>query len=286
MSLYHIENDFLSIKVNAFGAELSSLYNKLEQQELLWQADSKFWARHAPVLFPIVGRLKDHQYEFGGKSYTLPQHGFARDSVFELVENTSDRLEFALLSNEKTKENYPFDFEFRVAYQLDGNRLTQSFWVKNTGSQTMYCAIGAHPAFIMDGAFENYTLHFDQSEPNLERLILEGGLLGKVQKFRLVNDQLLSLNHQLFEQDALVFETLNSRAITLRKEGEKVLTMQFKDFPNFGVWTKPGAPFLCLEPWWGFADKTLDVGELSEKSGAHAIAPHQSKALQFKVVIH
>ena len=286
MSLYHIENDFLSIKVNAFGAELCSLFNKETNAEMLWKADPKFWARHAPVLFPIVGRLKDHKYEFDGKSYTLPQHGFARDIVFQLVEQTSDRLEFSLLSNDETKENYPFDFEFRTAYQLDGNKLTQSFWVKNTGSQTMHCAIGAHPAFVMDGPFENYTLHFDQSEPNLERLMLAAGLLDKEQKFSLEDDQLLSLNHQLFVQDAIVFETLNSRAISLTKAGEKTLTIAFEDFPNFGIWTKPGAPFLCLEPWWGFADKTSDSGMLSEKSGAHAIAPNQIKALQFQVIVH
>lgn len=286
MSLYQIENDLLSIKVKVFGAELSSLYNKRDKKEMLWQADPKFWGRHAPVLFPIVGRLKDHTYEFDGKSYGLPQHGFARDSHFELVSQSESDLEFSLHSDESTKANFPFDFEFTTKYALVGNTLKQTFSVKNTGNKTMFCAIGAHPAFAMEDAFENYSLHFDQPEPNLDRLMLEGGLLGEAQKFTLDNDQNLRLNHQLFEQDALVFESLNSKSITLNRVGEKVLTMNFEDFPNYGIWTKPRAPFLCLEPWWGFADKTSDVGQIANKSGAHPVAVGQSKTLSFSVIVH
>lgn len=253
---------------------------------MLWHADPKFWARHAPVLFPIVGRLKDHKYEFEGKSYSLPQHGFARDSVFHLVQQTSNRLEFSLRSNEKTKENYPFDFEFRTAYQLDGNKLTQTFCVTNLGASEMLFSVGAHPAFAMPKPFQEYDLSFEKAELNLKQTTLKEGLLDQQQNLMLENDRILSLNHELFENDALVFEQLNSKSITLNHGKEKMLTMEFEGFPHFGIWTKPGAPFICLEPWLGHADKVDASGKLSEKAGISSLDSGQSKSVGFSMTVH
>lgn len=288
MAIEHIENSFLKVAINTLGAELTSLFNKATKAEMLWQADANVWGRHAPVLFPFVGRLKNGIYHHEGKTYEMGQHGFARNMPFETVFKSSTRLEFSLTSNEASKENYPFDFELRLSYELQENRLIQSYQVANIGENPMWFSIGAHPGFNLDGTFSDYRIVFGAPEPALMRTTLQVGLLSAQEPLKLENDCELPLHHDLFAKDALVFEHLNLKEITIKRAQEKILTMHFSGFPFFGIWTQSTvlANFVCLEPWCGIADTVNASGILQEKKGIIFLAPAEQKSFQFDIEVH
>ncbi len=288
MAIEHIENSFLKVAVNTLGAELTSLFNKATEAEMLWQADANVWGRHAPVLFPFVGRLKDGVYHYEGKTYEMGQHGFARNMPFETVFKSPTRLEFLLTSNEASKQHYPFDFELRLTYELQENKLIQSYQVANVGEKPMWFSIGAHPGFNLEGAFSDYRIVFGAPEPALMRTTLQEGLLNTPELVTLQNDCELPLHHDLFAKDALVFEHLNSEAITIKRLDENALTMHFSGFPFFGIWTQSTvrANFVCLEPWCGIADTVTASGILQEKKGIMSLAAAEQKSFQFDIEVH
>ncbi|SFC59246.1 Galactose mutarotase [Flexibacter flexilis DSM 6793] len=272
-----IKNNFLSVSVNNLGAELTSIRRVSDGREYLWQAGTQYWSRHAPVLFPIVGKLRNNEYRFQTHTYSLSQHGFARDMEFDLVGRETDRLLYKLTSDSVTMGIYPFEFEFYIGYQLIDNNLNVNYWVKNTGKDTMYFSVGGHPAFninVEEGeTIEDYYLYF--SEPETQPLYsLENGLIGGIaeEKF-LDNTQKLLLHCNIFDKDALIFKNLRSESVILfNKQNTYALGMYFKGFPNFGVWSKKDAPFVCLEPWLGIADNVNASGELTEKDGILSLA--------------
>ena len=281
-----LENEFLRIEVQANGAELCSILDKRTNSQLLWQASSEFWGRHAPVLFPIVGKLKNNQYEYEGKVYSMNQHGFARDKVFQLESRTNARLVYRLDSDNESEAVYPFTFSLFVCYELIQETIHQTYRVENRGDGEMLFSIGAHPAFALDQAFSAYSLSFKEKEPNLKRTTLQDGLLHQHEALTLKNDLILDLNYSLFAEDALVFESLRSDEITINHSNQKVLTIKFAGFPFFGIWTKSGAPFLCLEPWHGVADEVTISGKLSEKKGMIALQENESKEASFSMIFH
>lgn len=287
---YKLENDCLQVTVQTFGAELSSIINKENNQEYLWQADPKFWNRHAPVLFPIVGRLKDNAYTYNGKNYTLPQHGFARDMVFSLKDQSEDELKFSLKHQNETLENYPFKFEFEISYKLIGSAVKVSYRISNIDNKEIYFSVGAHPAFIcplnLEEKFDDYYLEFDEVE-SAERHLLSNGLFNNKTESVLESSNQLPLTYGLFEKDAIVFKNLKSTTVSLKsKKSNNGVKFSFNGFPYLGIWTKNfGAPFLCIEPWCGLADNEKASGYLSEKEGIIKLLPDLNFKRSFDIQI-
>lgn len=257
----------------AHGAELISLVTTNNDLEYMWPGDPAVWARHAPVLFPLVGRLPNDAYYYGGHNYKLPQHGFARDQQFTVTSQSETELVFRLTHDETTRAVFPFAFELTITYTLQDTMLTVRWDVRNPApDQPLLFSIGAHPAVrcpLLPGeAFEDYYFAFDHPV-TLERHLLESGLLTG-QTAAVLNDaQELPLSYDLFADDALVFKHYDFTRITLRsRKSSHFVRFQFDGFPYLGLWTKgPGASFVCVEPWHGIASPTGEPGELSEKEG-------------------
>jgi galactose mutarotase-like enzyme len=285
-----IENDYLRASFLTKGAEWRSFVEKVHGRELLWQADPAYWGKSAPVLFPIVGSLKNGQYEWQGKTYSLPRHGFARDREFKVKEQEGWRVVFVLESDEETRKVFPFDFSFEIEYRLWKRVLHTSFRVVNTGSGEMLFSVGAHPAFNLpffgEGRFEDGFLDFEQKEP-LERWMLDGqGLLSGERRPLPNAGRSLVTTRVLFSEDALVLKNLKSGRIALRqRDAGTALSMEFPGFPYFGVWTAPGAPFVCLEPWCGVADSTSSTGRLEDKEGINRLEAGAAFQRSFAVTV-
>lgn len=277
---YLLENDCLQLTVQSKGAELVSVVNKKNKKEYLWQADSKYWNRHAPVLFPIVGKLKEDSYQFDGKEYQMSQHGFARDMDFSPVHDSKDLLTLRLEDSEVTLEKYPFRFRFDITYKLEGSAVEVSYRIQSNNNEKIYFSVGAHPAFLCpihkNETFEEYYLEFNEVESKARHLLTNGLFNGKKENV-LENSNKLPLSYSLFEKDAIVFKELKSTEISLKSAlSENGVKISFDGFPYMGIWTKePGAPFLCIEPWCGLADSQDSSGLLSEKQGIVKMEPHQ-----------
>lgn len=265
-----IENDFLQVKIKSLGAELCSIVSKKNNLEYVWQA-GKEWPKHAPVLFPIVGQLKDNLYFYKNKEYKLERHGFARNSEFIIENAESNAATFALHCNAESLKIYPFQFLFKIKYSLSENKLIVEYKVENTGNSEMYFSIGAHPAFkiplLEDELYENYFLEFNKTE-NANRHKLTDGLIGNETESVLSNSKKLPLSKKLFYNDALVFKTLLSTTISIKNnKSSHGLHFHFVGFPFFGIWAAKDADFICLEPWHGIADGNDHNQQLESKEG-------------------
>ncbi|TXI71430.1 MAG: aldose 1-epimerase family protein, partial [Flavobacterium sp.] len=246
-----ISNSIISASINALGAELIRL--EKDSKNYIWSVDETYWNKTSPILFPIVGRLKNDTYSIDNKTYELPRHGFARNFEFQIVNQTESSVVFVLESNSETFKNYPFEFELRLEYELDENELKIKYSVENKSEATMPFSIGAHPAFAIENSFSDYSLKFNQTEEFISHELDNEQFSNSFRKINSENGQ-INLNYSLFEKDALVFKHLQSNKLTLLKKNEPVLSVQFEGFPYLGIWTKPNAPFLCIEPWCGLAD--------------------------------
>ena len=259
-----ITNSQLSATINTLGAELLSLVKN--NKNYIWQVDQTYWNKTSPVLFPIVGRLKNDSFEFNGNSYQLPRHGFARTMEFSFDKKSEHQVIFELNETEETKANYPFDFKLLMAYTLMDNELVIEYFVRNQSDEVLPFSIGAHPAFAIEGNFEDYSLQFNK-EDSFETHHLENeSFNGKTTLVEIKNNS-IALNYQLFEKDALVFKQLKSNEVVLSHQNKNILKVNFDHFPYLGIWTKQNAPFLCLEPWCGLADNINHNGNLEEKEG-------------------
>lgn len=279
-----ISNSKLAATINHKGAELISLQRIDSKKEYIWEGNPAFWGKHSPILFPIVGTLKENTFTYKNKSYQLSRHGFARDMVFDLINQTENSLIFSLKSNELTKGNYPFDFELQIKYTLKDSELYITYKVINKDSETMYYSIGGHPAFALPNKFENYCLQFEYGE-SLISYKLENDLLSDKRITISLNQNQLPLTYSLFENDALIFKELHSKQIQLLENNLPILNFRFKDFPNFGIWTKQNAPFICLEPWAGYSDIINATGNISEKEGIQNLESKTSKEHSFSIEI-
>lgn len=257
---FHLENNLIKASFKSLGAELCSLVNKKTNIEHIWQANPKVWARHAPVLFPIVGQVENNTYRIDEREFTLSQHGFARDRQFEVEKQANDCLTFLLKSDQDSLKVYPYQFELRIVYTLENNKLNIKYEVQNTDQQTIWFSIGAHPGFVCafseEESFSDYDLVFEKPEM-AEKMLFSAGLLNGMKKPFLQNNKTISLNHTLFEDDAIILEKLKSAYVDLKHRSKgNTLRFHFKGFPLLAFWTKPGANanFLCIEPWFGLAD--------------------------------
>jgi galactose mutarotase-like enzyme len=281
-----IENDFMRLELTTHGAEPLSWYHKKQKREYLWQADAAWWPRHAPVLFPIVGKLNANEYRVGGQCFSLPQHGFARDSEFAIAGRDEQSIRFVLRSVPELAKIYPFPFELSIGYRLQETTLQVAYAVTNTGTEDSYFSIGGHPGFALaEGEkLSDYRIEFEYPE-TLERHLLEGGLFTGNTERVVTSGNVLALNDALFEKDAIVLKGMKSTSLMLRSPGYE-LKFSFPGFPFFGIWSRPGAGFVCLEPWCGLADKQGFVGEFREKEGVERLAPGVTSRRSFEVEIY
>ncbi len=276
-----ISNEYLTAEISAKGAELQSI--KKDGRECLWNGDPSVWSGRAPLLFPVCGALKDDKFVFDGKEYTLPRHGFARQSVFETELAESQRAVFLLRSNAETLAVYPFDFELRVIYTLDKSKINIEYIVKNLSKGEMYFSIGSHEAYSCPGGIESYSVIFDQNEDLIANR-LDGGLVGSKTIDLGQNTKELPLKCEYFEEDSLNFLKLNSRKVVLknRNTGEEV-SVEFPGAEYFLIWQKPGAEYICLEPWCGIADFTDSDCDITKKRGIITLPSNEAFTKQHSI---
>jgi galactose mutarotase-like enzyme len=259
-----ISNGILTATINTLGAELISLVKN--NKNYIWQVDELYWNKTSPILFPIVGRLKNDSYLFNGKKYQLPRHGFARNMEFSSVKKSDSQVIFELNETEETRLIYPFCFKLLMAYTLMENELVIEYFVRNQSDEVLPFSIGAHPAFAISENFENYSLQFNAAD-TFETHHLENESFNGKTTLVDVKNKAIALNYALFEKDALVFKQLNSNEVTLKNNDRAILKVNYDHFPYLGIWTKQNAPFLCIEPWCGLADSSNHNGDLEEKEG-------------------
>jgi galactose mutarotase-like enzyme len=281
-----IQNDHLSIVINHSGAEVSSVKDK-QQNEFMWQADASVWPRHAPILFPIVGKLKDGIYKYNGLPYSLSQHGFARDKQFFVKAEGDDFVVFYLNSDPSTQAVFPFDFELIVSYALIKNKLIVDYKVMNIGVNVMPFSIGAHPGFrcpiASNDSLEDYSIVFENKE-TLKRLHLKDGLLSGDSSDFLIHASEIKLTPSLFLSDAIIVQNFTSNFISLVSNKTKhSVKVSIHGFPYLGIWSKPGAEFVCIEPWFGISDTTNASGKLEDKNGIQLLAPNQAFTCSFSM---
>lgn len=281
MSMICLRNEALRVKINTHGAELSSIVDA-DGVERIWQSDPAHWSGQAPVLFPVAGGFMDDEYILDGKTYSLPKHGFARRSEFA-VEAQSETAATFLLTGEMAKHpGYPFDFEFRVRFALDGNKLTVGYSTKNTQSLPLYFSVGAHEGYACEGGIERFEVAFDMPEGEaLTSNVLVGNLLShETIQLPLNERNALALKYEDFAVDAQVFLGLKSRGATLQAlDSVKKIHVRFEDFDYMLLWTKPGAHYICIEPWANFPDYVDHDKQFAVKPGVMKLAPGEEKTL-------
>lgn len=279
---YVIENDKIKVVVTDYGAELQSVYGKTTDFEYLWQGNPEFWASRASVLFPICGRLTDGKYTYKGKEYEMILHGFARKSVFSVAEQTKEKVVFELKSSEETLKKYPFEFDFKVTYSLDGATVRTAFTVENTGKEDLLFSVGGHPGFnipLKDGAdFSDHYLEFDNVK-ECKKLVMSETCYytGEKEPLELKNGKILRLDHSLFDNDAVFLDGMDD-AVTLKcKDGGRSVKVRYNDMTHLGFWHKPHteAPYVCIEPWHGVPAYDKKVDDFATKAELMTLAPQQ-----------
>ena len=293
--IHTIENNQLRIRINDHGAELTEIYDKGKDRQILWTADPRFWNRHAPVLFPNVGRYYENHCLINGVSYESGQHGFARDKEFTCIEETSSSVTHLLKSDDNTKISWPFDFELYITHKLDGRTLNVIWKVVNKDEETMYFTIGGHPGFLVpilpDTKRSQYHLNFyGKTDLTYCQVDMSTGTVhpDKTHKLDLSTDGTCPITDHMFDNDALVFDggQIDHVGITL-PDGSPYIEMHCAGFPSLGIWSKsPDAPFVCLEPWMGRCDNFGYHGELSEKQDINKTEPGQSFDHSYSITVH
>jgi len=286
-----LQNAELRISVNRLGAELAGITDA-NGTEYLWQADPLIWNGRSPVLFPIVGKLAGDSYSHDGRKYSLPQHGFARRKPFRLTGQRDGCLSYALSSDESTRQAYPFDFSLALSYTLAGNSIRAAYRVTNLDARPMPFSLGAHPGFSCSrhagDALEDYYLEFEHNE-TADTCLVRNGLIAVNETRRILADEkILPLTKTLFDDNALVFMNLASSAVSLRSHRHpNIVKVDFPGFPCLGIWSKPAAPFVCIEPWFGHADPTgRNPGSpLETKPGILILQPNLSFECEWRASI-
>lgn len=278
---FHLENDYLAISVDTHGAELSSIINKKENKEMLWQGDPEYWGRKSPVLFPVVGKYKNGKTTYEGKEYSLGQHGFARDMEFVMAEKTSNKLTFILESNHKTLEVYPFNFRLICTFQLVDNKIIVGWEVQNTDNKKIYFSIGAHPAFYCEKSKTVLTMNSE----NLKYSLVNADGLYTPKKYDVESE--FVLHDSIFDNDALIIENSNVTEVSLVDNDKEYITVKF-DAPLFGIWspTKKNAPFVCIEPWFGRCDAEDFNGDITEREWSNALEIGEKWYKEYEIIVN
>ena len=272
-----LKNESLTAVIAIKGAELQQLKHNHTGINYLWNGDATHWGKYSPVLFPIVGGLKEDTYYYKDKKYQLPRHGFARDRDFKVQQLSDTEALFTLSDDAQTWAVYPFAFTLRIRYQLNNNWLACTYEVQNTGNDMLLFSVGAHPAFTVplntDLQYSDYYLAFNKPE-TLYRWRLLNGLIATNAQTVVTNNNRLALQPALFYEDAIVLKGLQSNCITLATEKDTHgFNFYFNDFPFFGIWAAKDAPFVCLEPWCGIADSVHHNQQLADKEGIITLTP-------------
>lgn len=278
-----IKNEILTARFQEQGAELKSLV--FNDTEYIWPGDPSVWQGSAPLMFPICGGLVDDEYELDGKRYSLQKHGYARFCIFQVECLEESRVTFLLCSDEESRRCYPFDYELRVTYTLEEKTLRVRYDVKNLSPDTMYFSIGAHEGYFCPEGIEEYDVILPVPE-TLDSTVLEGNYLGYVKTRVLENSDTLALKYDYFAVDALVFMDMKAKSAVLknRKTGRAVRVC-FDGFDYFQLWTKPGAPYICLEPWCGIADRTDTDQNFKTKEGILQLPASESLSREHTIEI-
>lgn len=286
-----LENEFLCVEIAEMGAEVTRIYDKTEDNEILWEGNPVYWKRHSPVLFPNVGKTYKNRVLINGTQYPTSQHGFARDNVFTCIEAANEKASFMLRSSEETKEVYPFDFELHINYKLNKKELTVEWQVKNCGDETMYFTIGGHPAFRFAKPEEtkaDYLLKIPGKE-KIEYVLIDISCgcanVDKVHTLQL-SEETYPLSDEMFANDALVVDNGQiEEAWLCHKDGTPYVGVRSEGFPNYGIWSVEGAPFVCLEPWMGRCDNAGFNAELSEKPNVNKVEAGEKFIKDYTIVV-
>jgi len=277
----------LDASINPLGAELWSLTDA-EGRELMTDADPRWWTGHAPLLFPFVGRSRGDVYRFDEQDYPMPQHGFARRMTFAVAERSEEAVTFRLEADAETRAVYPFDFRLDMRFAVEGRTLRMTATVSNRGEADMPCSFGYHPAFAWPlpygGAVEEHRVVFEKEEPaRIRKVGHEPGLIALESADSPVEGAVLAPTHAMFESDALIWDRLESRSLFWGVRGRTGLQIDFPDTPWLGLWQKPGAHYLCVEPWAGMADPVGFEGDVWAKQGILRLAPGEERAFRMNV---
>lgn len=273
--MHSIKHKNTTATINPVGAELSSLLKN--GNEFLWQGDEQYWTGRAPILFPIVGALKDSQTTINNKTFQMPRHGLARHATFECIKQTDNAITMKLVADANTLSLYPWNFELTVRFLLHDNGLDIRYAVKNNDNNPMLFTIGSHPAFSLDlnssTSLSDYEIQFNKNETLQQHVLNTDGLLELPTKPYPAPNNIIKLSDTIFDDDALVFRNINSDSISLRCKQQTVLTIDTGGAPHLGLWAKPNAPFVCIEPWLGTSDFTDSDGRFENKSDLTSLLP-------------
>ena len=282
----------LKIQTKKSGAELTSIqYNG---KEILFQGaqvldnnGNIYWKRQAPILFPIVGQLKNSQTQIDDKTYEMSQHGFARDMDFEEISKTENKHHYMLKYNEGTLKKYPYKFELHVIYEIIGDTLTVTYKVKNIDDKTIYFGLGGHPAFNCDYSNGEYEISFSENENKIEFLKLKNGLIDTEKAQNILQDNKIYLKEDTFDNDAVIMKNLKSNKVVLQNHetNQKILELDFTGFPYLALWSKKGAPFVCIEPWQNTADKIDSVQIYKDKENIIELPKDKKYQCKFMIKI-
>ncbi len=291
-----IENGDFSAEIDEHGAQLTHLVNRQDNFDYIW--NNELWPKHAPILFPAIGRSNDDAYLINGQKYDMPQHGFAADFDFKVADKQTDRVSLQLAANSETKKVYPFDFKLLVTFSLSEAGLTVHFDVTNTGQDDLSYSLGYHPAFNVpiagNGNFDNYRLAIFPATDTLETFEIvkkpNPYRSGKVEKLPNYQNGVVKLDYQMFEKGLLIIKNTGIKSVKLYDESDAThsVTVDTSDFDHVTLWTKEGAnaPFLCIEPFNGLPDVYGDLVELADKEGNHHAAAGQTDAYDVKILLH
>jgi len=286
--LIEITSGALTAAINPLGAELTHLRDA-DGRELMTDADPAFWTGHAPILFPIVGALNGDTYRIDGTAYRLPKHGFARHSLFDCVERAGDRVRFRLTDSEGTRAAYPFAFALEIAFVVEGATLSVTATIENPGADALPASFGFHPAFAWPLPYGrdrgDHRITFSSDEPAALRELTPEGLVLPTLRPSPLDGRTLHLADDLFTQDALIWDPVESDHVRYGASDGPSLVVRFPDTPKLGIWTKPGAHYVCIEPWHGLAGPVGFAGDFRDKPGVFEVAPHASKRIAMSVTL-
>lgn len=275
---HSISNQYFQVSVEQKGAEISSIKSLKTGREFMWNAKLEIWGSHAPVLFPAIGSFKNGECTIDGKTYKIPKHGFIRNNETLVLESqTTEKLNFQLDYSNETLAIYPYKFRFNISFQLENNKLIVSHKVTNLDDKTIHFHLGGHPAFKCpineNETYSDYYLEFEKTETAATTLLSQNGLISDETKPILENTNILPLTPNLFDKDALIFKDLKSRKVSLKShKSNQILSVSFPDFEYLGIWAKPNAPFVCIEPWIGIADHENSDGDFLKKDSLIGLA--------------
>ena len=285
-----LNNETLKVSIATLGAELQNIYNKQTGLEYLWDANPVFWPRRSPVLFPVVGGIKNGGYDYNGKTYHFNRHGFAKEMEFEVESKSESSATLVLKTSDASLNMYPFYFKFSIVYTIIGNELEVKYVVENKGTELMYFSVGAHPAFKVpltaNENYDDYYLSFSEEENAGIYPIASDGLILNSSVPYLENTNKLPLKKELFYNDALIFKDLKSTSISILNNNNKNgLTVSYEGMPYMGIWSFRDADFVCIEPWCGLGDTETTTGNIVDKEGIVVLKEAETFSRSWKVAV-